>query len=58
VQKIQDLIVEKLNSPRYEIEIQDTTLKRIGVDIGDNIVYSAEHLYDTDGLPLLNNFGK
>lgn len=58
VQNIQDLIVEKLNSPRYEIEIQDTTLKRIGVDIGDHIVYSAEHLYDTDGVPLLNNFWK
>jgi hypothetical protein len=58
IQKIQDLIVAKLSSPLYEIEITDTTLKRLGVDIGDCVAYSAEKLYDADGNALLNHIWK
>jgi hypothetical protein len=58
IQKIQDLIVAKLKNPLHEIEITDTTLKRIGVDIGDHVAYSAAHLYGLDGIPLLNNYWK
>lgn len=58
IQKIQDLIVAKLKNPLYEVEITDITLKRLGIDIGDFIQYSAQHLYDTDSMALLNNFWK
>ena len=58
VQKVQDLIVAKLKGPLYEIEVVDATLKRIGVDIGDHILYSADRLYDSDGIALFNNYWK
>ena len=58
VQKVQDYIVAKLKNPIYEIEITDATLKRVGVDIGDFIAWSADSLYGQDGIQLLNNFWK
>jgi hypothetical protein len=58
VQKIQDLIVAKLKKPLYEIEIIDNTLNRIGVDVGDHIVFSADRLYDENGEALNNVFWK
>ena len=57
-QTIQSLIVEKLKNPLYEISITDTTLKRIEVDIGDFVAFSADSLYGQDGMALLNNFWK
>jgi len=58
VQTVQDHIVTKLKNPIYEVEITDTTLKRIGIDIGDFIAWSADSLYGSDGMQLLNNFWK
>lgn len=55
---VQSLIVAKLKDPLYEIEIMDATLKRLEVDIGDFVVFSADSLYGQDGLALLNNFWK
>jgi hypothetical protein len=52
VKKIQDVIVGKFNSPLYEIEVEDSTLKRMYIDVGDVITYSADHLYDQAGNPL------
>lgn len=58
VQAVQDVIVAKLKDPLYEIEITDATVKRIGLDIGDHVAFSAENLYNDRGLQLLNNFWK
>ncbi len=58
VQVVQDVIVAKLKNPLYEIEINDTTIKRIEVDKGDFIAYSADRLYGTDGQALLNQYWK
>ena len=55
---VQSLIVDKLKDPLYEIEITDATLKRLEVDIGDFIAFSADSLYGKDGMALLNNFWK
>ena len=57
-QIVQSLIVAKLKDPLYEIEIIDATLKRIEVDIGDFVAFSADSLYRQDGMALLNNFWK
>ncbi len=58
IQVVQDVIVAKLKNPLYEIEIDDTTLKRIESDIGDFIIFSADRLYGSDGEALLNNYWK
>lgn len=55
---IQSLIVAKLKDPLFEIEITDATLKRIEVDIGDFVAFSADSLYSQDGMQLLNNLWK
>ena len=55
---VQSLIVAKLKDPLYEISITDATLKRIEVDIGDFVAFSADSLYGQDGMQLLNNFWK
>ena len=54
VQTIQDIIVSKLKVPIYEIEIEDQTLRRVGCDIGDIVIFSADTIYDTTEQPLLN----
>jgi hypothetical protein len=54
VQAVQDVIVGKFNAPLYEIEIEDITLKRIHVDVGDAVLYSADTLYDDEGNALNN----
>jgi len=56
VQTVQDIIVAKFKNPIWEIEIEDQTLRRLGVDLGDVFIYSADWLYGTDGLPLVNNY--
>ncbi|MBN2437976.1 MAG: hypothetical protein JXL20_05175 [Deltaproteobacteria bacterium] len=56
VQTVQDIIVAKFKDPVWEIEIEDQTLRRLGVDIGDIIVYSVDWLYAQDGSPLTNNY--
>lgn len=57
-QTIQSLIVDKLKNPLYEIEITDATLKRVEIDIGDFVAFSADSLYDQKGIQLLNNLWK
>lgn len=54
VQAIQDIIISKLNDPIYEIEIEDQTLRRVGCDVGDIVIFSADTLYDATEQPLLN----
>jgi hypothetical protein len=54
VHLIQDTIVGKFGEPLYEIEIEDTTLKRMHVDVGDAITYSADSLYGPEGNPLID----
>jgi len=56
VQAIQDLIVEKFAWPLWEIEIEDKTLKRLGIDVGDLVVHTVDSLYDTNGDPLDNHY--
>jgi hypothetical protein len=51
---MQNILVSKFSFPLYEIEIEDATLKRMHVDVGDAIRYSAETLYGQDGLPLID----
>lgn len=58
VQTIQDIIVAKLKDPVYEIEIEDQTLCRVGNDIGDIIIHSADMLYDSAENPLYNHYWK
>jgi hypothetical protein len=55
VQLVQDTIVGKFNSPLYEIEVEDITLKRLHVDVGDAVIYSAEALYDQESNALIDN---
>jgi hypothetical protein len=54
VKKMQDIIVSRYKDPCYEIEVQDQSLKRLYVDVGDVIAYSADSLYDKLGSPLRN----
>lgn len=56
VQKIQDIIVAKLKTPIYEIEIENITLNNIHLDQGDVFIHSVDSLYDSDGLQLLNQY--
>lgn len=58
VQKVQDYIVAKLKNPLYEVEIAAATLKQVGVDIGDFIAFSADRLYGSKGIQLLNECWK
>ena len=58
VQKVQSFVVEKLKNPIYEVELTAVTLKQIGVDIGDFIIYSEETLYKPNGTQLLNEYWK
>ncbi|MCK9195436.1 MAG: LamG domain-containing protein [Syntrophales bacterium] len=55
VQLIQDTIVGKFNSPLYEIEVEDITLKRMHLDVGDAVIYSADALYDQESNALIDN---
>jgi len=50
--------VAKLKDPVYEIEIEDQTLCRVGNDIGDIIIHSADMLYDSAENPLYNHYWK
>jgi hypothetical protein len=54
VKLIQAAIVGKFNSPLYEIEVEDSTLKRMHIDVGDVVTYSAETLFDDIGDPLID----
>lgn len=54
VQAVQDIIVAKFKDPVYEIEIEDATLERMHLDVGDMAIYSAADLYDKEGAPLTN----
>ena len=58
VQTVQDYIVAKLKDPIYEVEITGVTQKQLGVDIGDHFVHYVDSLYDSEGMPLLNNYFK
>jgi len=58
VQKVQDIIVAKLKDPIYEIEIEDKTVRRVGNDIGDIIIYSSDAIYDDTESPLYNHYWK
>ena len=54
IQAMQDIIVGKFKDPLYEIEIDDITLKRMGVDVGDIVIHSEDGLYEKSGDPLIN----
>lgn len=56
VQAVQDIIVGKFKNPVYEIEIEDVTLKRAHLDIGDVFIATLEDLYDTNENQLLNHY--
>ncbi len=58
IQTMEDLIVAKLKNPLFQIEIEDITLKRMEIDIGNFIAFSADRLYGLDGSALLNNYWK
>lgn len=58
VQAVQDIIVEKLKDPLYELDLLSLSSKHPHVELGDIIMYSAERLYDLDGLALLNRYWK
>jgi hypothetical protein len=58
VQAVQDIIVGKFKRPVYEIEIEDITLKRIHMDIGDTVACTIDSLYDETGSPLYNQYWK
>jgi len=58
VDAVCQLIIEKLAEPLYEIEVKDHTMKRLSVDVGDHIVYSALDLYDIEGLQMANHYWK
>ncbi len=55
VNKVQAIIVGKYAYPVWEIEVTDNTLKRIDADVGRFFAYSAERLYDSDGVQLFNH---
>lgn len=58
VDTVLDKIVEKLANPLYQIELEDISMKRLCVDIGDWIVYSAMDLYDREGFQMINRYWK
>jgi hypothetical protein len=58
VKLVQDAIISKFSMPLYEIEIEDITLKRTHLDVGDAIIFSADGLYAVDGLPLTDAYWK
>lgn len=55
-QAMQDIIVGKFKDPIYEIEIEDSSLKRLHLDVGDMFVHSVDSLYGKDGNSLGNNY--
>jgi hypothetical protein len=55
---VQQTIINLLKFPMYEIEVKDNTYKRVGVDVGDIICYSADILFDSIGSPLYNHYWK
>lgn len=58
IQAIQDIIVAKFKDPVYEITVDDITMKNIQIDVGDHFVFSAESLYDKQGIQLTNQIWK
>jgi len=58
VNTVIDLIIDKLAAQLYQIELKDITMKRLAVDIGDWVVYSALDLYDREGLQMANRMWK
>lgn len=56
VQKVQDIIIAKFKNPVYEIEIEDQTLKRVGIDLGDIIIHTVDSLYDENESPFYNHY--
>jgi hypothetical protein len=58
VDTVLDKIVKKLANPIYQIEVKDVTMKRLAVDIGDWVVFSALDLYDAEGLQMANRMWK
>jgi hypothetical protein len=57
-QAVQDIIVNKLKDPIYEIEIEDKSLKHLHLDVGDYFVNSIDSLYDKEGSELFNHIWK
>jgi hypothetical protein len=58
IQKMQDIIVNKLKDPLYEIDIEDLSLKYMDLDLGSFFAMTADSLYDEKGSPLYNQIWK
>ena len=56
VQTVQAIIVAKFKNPLYEIEIEDQTLQRVGIDVGDIIIHTVDSLYDKTETPFYNHY--
>lgn len=58
VQTMQDILVGKYARPVHEIEFEDITLKRLGLDVGNIFALTVDWLYDDKGSPLYNQYWK
>jgi hypothetical protein len=58
IHTMQDIIVGKFARPVYEIEFEDLSMKRLGLDVGDIFAMTVDSLYDDKGGPLHNQFWK
>lgn len=58
VQTMQDILVDKLAWPLYEIEIEVNNLKYMDLDLGHVFCCTIDSLYDTLGSPLYNQYWK
>lgn len=54
VQKIQDIIVGKYAYPTWEIDLEDISLKNVGMDTGDLFAASVESCFDQNGSAMIN----
>jgi hypothetical protein len=57
-QAMQDIIVDKLKDPIFEIEIEAISLKYLDLDVGDYFIHTVDSLYNKEGRELSNYFWK
>jgi hypothetical protein len=56
VQSMQDILVDRLGRPIWQLKIKDISGFNLFVELGDIVQFSARGYYEADGVELINQF--
>lgn len=56
VQSMQDILVDKLKSPIWQIQVRDISAENLFLELGDIIQFSAQNIYEPDGAEMINQY--